>query len=64
MDDAELAFLIERIDRLCQNISGGAQECANPEHLVRIAGSLECIFMAGHDDIDYDEEDEDRRPDG
>ncbi len=63
MDDEELAVVIERISRLCDNIAAGAQECANPEHLNRIAGSLECVFMAGHDDIDYDEEGEERRPD-
>ena len=63
VDDAELATLIDRISRLCDNIKAGAEECANPEHLLRISGTLECIFMAGHDDIDYTEEDEERRPD-
>jgi hypothetical protein len=63
VDDAELATMMERISRLCENIAAGAQECANPEHLNRIAGSLECIFMAGHDDIDYEDESGERRPD-
>lgn len=63
MDDEELAIVMERISRLCDNIATGAQECANSEHLNRIAGALECVFMAGHDDIDYDEEAEERRPD-
>lgn len=63
LDDPEVATLMERISRLCENISAGAQECANPEHLNRIAGSLECVFMSGHDDIDYEEEGPERRPD-
>jgi hypothetical protein len=63
VDDAELATIMERISRLCDNIAAGAQECANAEHLNRIAGSLECIYMAGHDDIDYEDDGEERRPD-
>lgn len=64
MDDAELAAVAERIARLCENIAAGAQECANPEHLDRIVGALECVYMAGHDDIDYTDDDgEERRPD-
>lgn len=63
MDDEQLAVLIGRISELCDNIAAGAQECANPEHLNRIAGSLECVYMAGHDDIEYNEDDEERRPD-
>ena len=63
VEDAELATLVERISRLCDNIAAGAQECANPEHLNRIVGSLECVFMAGHDDIDYTEDDAERKPD-
>jgi len=63
VEDAELAAMVERINRLCDNIGAGAQECENPEHLLRIIGSLECIFMAGHDDIDYEDEGEERRPD-
>ena len=63
MNDAQLDELVDRIARLCDNIAAGANDCASPEHLMRIVGSLECIFMAGHDDIDYDEEDGGRRPD-
>lgn len=64
VNDAVLDELADRISRLCDNIAAGAQDCASPEHLTRIVGSLECIFMAGHDDIDYDEENDERRPDG
>ncbi len=63
MDETEVAAVIERITRLCENIMGSAQECANPDHLIRIVASLECVFMAGHDDIDYEDEGGDRRPD-
>lgn len=64
VDDAELTTLMERIGRLCENIAAGAQECANAEHLNRIVGSLECVFMSGHDDIDYEDPTGERRPDG
>ena len=63
VNDAQLAELSDRIARLCDNIAAGAQDCASPEHLNRIVGALECIFMAGHDDIDYDEDEAERRPD-
>ena len=63
MTDDQLDELVDRISRLCDNIAAGAQDCASPDHLTRIVGALECIFMAGHDDIDYDEEDAERRPD-
>lgn len=63
MNDADLDEVLERITRLCDNIAAAAQDCANPEHLVRVVGALECIFMAGHDDIDYEDEGDERRPD-
>ncbi|HZT96615.1 MAG TPA: hypothetical protein VFB34_07230 [Chloroflexota bacterium] len=63
MDEAEVNAVIDRISQLCESIVSGAQECANPDHLIRIVGTLECVFMAGHDDIDYEEEAGDRRPD-
>jgi hypothetical protein len=63
MEDPEIAELADRISRLCENIALGVQDCANPEHLLRIAGALECVFMSGHDDIDYEDEPGDRRPD-
>ncbi len=63
MEDADVAAIHERINRLCDNIAGGADECANPDHLIRIVGALECVFMSGHDDIDYEDDGEERRPD-
>lgn len=63
MEDADLTMLVERINRLCESIATGSQECSNPDHLIRIVGSLECVFMSGHDDIDYEEEGGERRPD-
>jgi hypothetical protein len=64
MDDAQISALTERIESLCQNISESAGECNNIEHLIRIVGALECVFMSGHDDIDYeDDEGAERRAD-
>jgi hypothetical protein len=63
VNDTELDELVDRISRLCDNIAAAAQDCGSPEHLIRVTGALECIFMAGHDDIDYDNEEDERRPD-
>lgn len=63
MDDVQISALVERIESLCQNISEGAGDCNNIEHLIRIVGALECVFMSGHDDIDYEDDDGERRAD-
>ena len=63
MDNAQIAALAERVDSLCQSIIEGANECNNVEHLIRIVGALECVFMSGHDDIDYEDGDGERRAD-
>ena len=63
MDNAQIAVLADRIESLCQNISESANDCENVEHLLRIVGALECVFMAGHDDVDYEDGEGDRRSD-
>jgi hypothetical protein len=63
MDDAQISALTERIDSLCQSIAESATECNNIEHLIRIVGALECVFMSGHDDIDYEDDNGERRAD-
>ena len=63
MDNAQITALAERIDSLCQSICESANDCENIEHLLRIVGALECVFMAGHDDIDYEDENGERRSD-
>jgi hypothetical protein len=63
VDNPQIAELINRINSLCENIVAGVQDCADLEHLTRIAGALECIFIAGHETLDYEEEGSNRRSD-
>jgi hypothetical protein len=62
-NDTERISMVERIESLCQGIVETARDCENGEHLTRIFFGLECVFMAGHEDVEYDDEEVDRRPD-